>query len=698
MGSQASTATAFLRRLVTPSRRVVTDSERRTASMLAASALAFIVLFATVDGAYSLTVPDYSPPWFGYAILVAIYALARSRHYKVGAMAVVAMFPCVALIHVGMGRSAYPAVTLGFMSLSPLLAALFLSTRTVPWLGLANAAAMLSLPWVVPDTAPPGYVVAGSAVESALVTALALLYAYHRNQSEADRARTLQVNEANLRHTLEGASLGQWEYDTKRGQFTISARTAEIFGVELASWGGTQDEVLRLVHPEDRQLIAHLIARVRSGAQSVSVEHRLVRKDGQVRWIEVRGRALQDEPHRVLGTIADVTERQSLEAQLRQAQKMEAIGQLAGGVAHDFNNLLTVVLGNVHLLGTRSRSHELEQIEQAALSARALTSQLLAFSRRSASQLQTVDLGQTVDKARSMIQRLIGETIRVVYTPPEEPCLTRADPALVQQALLNLAANGRDAMPEGGTLTFEVGSLPGGTENATGDRVFISVTDDGHGMPASTQKRLFEPFFTTKAQGKGTGLGLAMVQSMMNQVAGDVSVRSELGVGTTMTLSFPRVEGEDPTTEARRAKKEGGHEVILLVEDEQLVRNLCHRVLETAGYEVLVAEDAAQARTHWQQRKPQISLVLSDVVMPETSGPDLAAELLSDRPDLRLLFMSGYAPDLKLEPRAGSTRFISKPFSASALLDEVRDMLGTRASTPAPPRPPRATPVGTKPH
>jgi PAS domain S-box-containing protein len=279
------------------------------------------------------------------------------------------MFPVVALTHVALGRSADPSITLSFMALSPLVAALFLSTRSVLVFGLLNLCGVALLALTAPGRLPRAQSFFGTCAANAMTTALALLFIYHRNQREADRQRVLRENEERLRLTLEGAELGDWEYNFDNDVMRISNATQHMFGLAPGEWGGTRQSLFDLVHPDDIDLVREQLADAVSGGSSVFVEHRMRLGDGSVRWVEVRGRCLLAEG-RVIGTVADITSRRQLEEQLRQAQKMEAMGRLAGGVAHDFNNLLTVVLGNVHLLKDEPSREALDQIEEAAVSAR----------------------------------------------------------------------------------------------------------------------------------------------------------------------------------------------------------------------------------------------------------------------------------------------------------------------------------------
>jgi signal transduction histidine kinase len=388
----------------------------------------------------------------------------------------------------------------------------------------------------------------------------------------------------------------------------------------------------------------------------------------------------------------DITKRKSLEQQLRQSQKMEAIGQLAGGVSHDFNNLLVVITSYTKLLLENSdqgdpRKGDLEEILRAANDAAALTRQLLAFSRQQVLRPSVIDLNNVIGELEKMLRRVIGENItcRTVL----EPALgrVRADPSQVQQILMNLAVNARDAMPRGGSITFETANISldeafasSHTGITPGRYVVMLVTDTGTGMDAETQVRIFEPFFTTKDVGKGTGLGLSTVYGIVQQSGGHIWVYSELGRGTTFKIYLPRVD-EPIGTLARSRDRDSlavkATETILVVEDNIAIRKVITRILRPLGYQILEAGGAIEAQRICSQHSGSIHLLLTDVVMPETTGPALAADLSRVRPDMEVLFMSGYSRSTMernnaLDPKV---HFLEKPFPPDALVRKVRDVL-----------------------
>ena len=387
----------------------------------------------------------------------------------------------------------------------------------------------------------------------------------------------------------------------------------------------------------------------------------------------------------------DVTERRQLEDLLRQSQKMESIGQLAGGVAHDFNNLLTVINGRVEfLVGAPNliseQEEDLQEIQKAAERAGGLTRQLLAFSRKQLLQPRVLDLNRMLDEVEPMLRRLIGEDIQIVVVRGEMLGPVMADPGQVQQVLLNLALNARDAMPSGGLLTIRTANesvsavaKKGSPEIKAGDYVLLEVTDSGCGMDETTRSRIFEPFFTTKGQGKGTGLGLSTVYGIVKQSGAAISVRSAPEMGTGFRILFPLTDGVNPTQSKQEelGTDDVGSETILLVEDEDSVRNLAQRILQSRGYKVLAAQHAGDAIQMASAADQQIDLVVTDVVMPGMNGRQLVEALHARTPGVRVLYMSGYIDDdfVRRGLLASNVSFLQKPFTGKSLGRRVRSVL-----------------------
>jgi hypothetical protein len=396
------------------------------------------------------------------------------------------------------------------------------------------------------------------------------------------------------------------------------------------------------------------------------------------------------EQNLMISTVQDNTERKALEAKLQQAQKMESIGRLAGGVAHDFNNLLTVINGySLLLLGKLSPADPLraglKEIHKAGERAAGLTMQLLAFSRKQVLEPCVLDLNREVDEMRSMLGRLVGEDVEVRVELSAEAGSVHADPHQLEQVIMNLVVNARDAMPHGGKLLIETAGVElderyvqSHLEAHAGRHVLLAVSDTGLGMDDETRRRIFEPFFTTKGVGKGTGLGLSTVQGIVAQSGGHIEVYSEPGHGTTFKVYLPRVEEAAAVSQPEAALALGGKETVLVVEDQVEVREYAVTVLEAYGYRVIQAESAGEALLVFEREPERIDLVLTDVVMPNISGRELANRLEKLQPGIKVLFMSGYTDNVivhygVLEEGA---QFIQKPFNPEQLAVKIREVPG----------------------
>jgi PAS domain S-box-containing protein len=438
-----------------------------------------------------------------------------------------------------------------------------------------------------------------------------------------------------------------------------------------------------------------VMARLRAEGRLRDYEMVIRARDGRAVTVSSSMALLRDTSGTITGTVGvvkDVTEKKMLEASFRQSQKMEAVGLLAGGIAHDFNNLMTVVIGRSELLLARLRAEDpvrrdIELFRKTATRAAELTRQLLAFSRKQVLQPKVLDLNTVVANLEPMLRRLIGEDVELRAVLAPGLGRVKADPGQVEQVLVNLAVNARDAMPRGGKLTIETGDVvlddayarkhPG---MSAGPHVMLAVSDTGAGMDEATQARVFEPFFTTKEPGKGTGLGLSTVYGIVKQSGGSIWVYSEVGAGTAFKVYLPRLDGvtEPAVQRARPARAEGGSETILLVEDEEELREVARETLEVFGYVVLEAGNGADALRMAERHPGPIHLLLTDVVMPAMNGAELVRRLMPTRPEMAVLFVSGYTDDAivhhgVLEP---GTAFLEKPFSPDQLVRRVREVLG----------------------
>ena len=488
---------------------------------------------------------------------------------------------------------------------------------------------------------------------------------------------------------LASAKMADWEIDLETRRVTWSENLAALFGRPLETFDGAPGGALKFVHQEDaprlRQAFEDAIVN-RSGFAS---DFRVVLPDGQIRWLSSTGHVSETGEHgpRLLGITTDVTERRTLESHLRQAQKMDAVGQLAGGIAHDFNNLLTAILGYTQFLAEvvtdPRQAKDVNEILSAANRAAALTRQLLAFSRREPTEVVTLDVNGAIGGLTNMLQRLVGEHVELNTSLANELRAVRADRSQLEQVLVNLVVNARDAMPRGGSIEIETSNVHL-SEDAIertlvkpGPYVRLAVSDTGVGIAEAIRPRIFEPFFTTKETGKGTGLGLATVYGIVTQSGGYISVYSELGHGTTFKVYLPAAPG---IVEAAGRIEEGeqpapsGTGTVLVVEDEDAVRSLAVTILERAGYNVFSARNPQEAEAAFQVSGREFALLLTDVIMPGGSGPDLHRRLSASRSPLPVLYMSGYTGHVTLDHRRLETGapFLQKPFDADVLLRAVR--------------------------
>ncbi|HYM26106.1 MAG TPA: PAS domain S-box protein, partial [Vicinamibacterales bacterium] len=505
--------------------------------------------------------------------------------------------------------------------------------------------------------------------------------------------QSLRDAEERMRFALDASGVGVWEANLRTGVAYWSETCERMHGIAPGSFGRTMEAFLSRIHPEDRERIGALIGRAIAERRDAELEYHTQLPDGTMRLISSVGRFRYDEngsPVRGAGVALDITERRSLEDQLRQAQKMEAIGQLAGGIAHDFNNLLTAILGFSEFLAESfpeddARRQDVDEVRHAAERAATLTKQLLAFGRKQILDVRIMHVGDVVAELTPMLRRLVSEAIDLRTTTGDRG-LVKADPGQLQQVLMNLVVNARDAMPDGGRLTIETCDLmiddafvrrhPGAPR---GPHVALHVRDTGSGMDAVTLKRIFEPFFTTKPKGQGTGLGLATVYGIVKQSGGAIWVESEPGRGTSFTVCLPRTDEVDVPAEAAQvdAPSGRGEETVLLVEDENVVREFVYKVLTRKGYTVHALPDPQRAIEYAEAHHARIDLVFTDVVLPDMNGKAMVTRLRTRHPESKVLFMSGYDDNAIVQHGVLNmdTELLQKPFTADALARKVRGVL-----------------------
>jgi PAS domain S-box-containing protein len=528
-------------------------------------------------------------------------------------------------------------------------------------------------------------------VEIALQVSTAQLV--ERTKTLEEHATALRRNEERKTYALGAAHMGLWELDTATGALTWSATMAPVFGLQPEQAPATIEEFIQLIHPDDRHMVETSLSQAGQTGTDFREEFRVVWPDGSTHWIVGRARMLTGiaagSPH-WLGIGMDIDERKLLEAQFRQAQKMEAVGQLAGGVAHDFNNLLTSILGYTGFVmdtfGPQDRRRaDLDEVVKAGQRAAGLTRQLLAFSRKQVLQPTRLDMNGLVTGMQKMLGRLIGEQIELVPNLAPGLDAVRADSGQLEQVLMNLAVNARDAMPSGGRLTIQTANVEldqSFLHEAVvipGPYVMLAVSDTGVGMSEATKNRLFEPFFTTKEPGRGTGLGLATVYGIVKQSGGFVWVYTELGKGTAFKVYLPRATDVGDVVEQSVPDRApaAGTETVLVVEDETAVRLLTCRILEDANYRVFDAPNPQQAEALFDKHPGEFHVLVTDVVMPGSTGPKLFERLVRRQPNLKVLYVSGYTntaiiEDGEIDP---AMELLQKPFSANALKRRVREVL-----------------------
>jgi two-component system cell cycle sensor histidine kinase/response regulator CckA len=547
--------------------------------------------------------------------------------------------------------------------------------------------------------------IAAALLASALLSALAFRFVVRPRRTLVVRIRALERAEAELAHREEGLRLamqvglvGTWddEFETKQAMWSDTLR--ELYGFGQA-FKPSYEAFLAHVHPNDRDDIRRRVDRSTQTGETFEYEYRFLRPDGETRWMLSRGRVLLDEnglPARQLGAAVDITARkraeearETLERELRQAQKLQAIGRLAGGIAHDFNNILLGVRGYADLARDRFTQGEdprpeIAEVLVASARAAALTRQLLAFSRKQVLQLEVLDLNEVVSEMERFLHRLIGDDVELEALVSDAPVCVSADRSQLEQVIVNLAVNARDAMAGGGggRLTLQVRASELGPEHGLsltpGRYALLAVSDTGCGMDVATTAQIFEPFFTTKAE--GTGLGLATVHGIVKQTGGTAAVYTEVGEGTTFKIYLPLaepVERVEPVRVPIAAEGARSGETVVLVEDETQVREIVAHMLEQKGYGVFATADPREALQFAGVQGQSVDLLLTDMVMPHVGGRELAERFQRLQPEACVLYMSGYTEDVVIR-RGGFARgaaFIEKPFDSQELAASIRQLL-----------------------
>jgi two-component system cell cycle sensor histidine kinase/response regulator CckA len=684
----------ILQWLLTPSVPIGDTVLLRKMKLLAGMLLAFIggsVLYAFLHLALE---QGFALNFFwinGTNLILAIgYWLNRRGHYRWAAILSVVFLSISILISTMLtpGNARYL-----FVLIMPiLLGSMLLPLRGILLLGAFNLAGMVILP-LLSSRITFATVIVPTAFFSTL-TGLLLLFIRQRDQLEAFRQEELAKKEVQYRSLVE--NINEVIYTTdKEGRFTyISPVVEQITKYKVKELMGRHFSTF--IFPGDLPLVEANFRNVLKGT-SETKEFRVVDKDKQILHLRTYAQLLMgnDRPVGIIGVFTDITEQKRLQDQLHQAQKMESVGRLASGVSHDFNNLLTVIIGYCEMLlddtkDNPTTSSMVKGINRAAERAATLTQQLLAFSRKQIIQPKRLDINELIVNLEKMLRRLIGEHIALTTRLGAEPGIIKVDPAQLEQVLMNLTVNARDAMPGGGKLTIETSDIYLDdaycrlhSEVAPGGYVMLSITDTGCGMDEKTEENIFEPFFTTKEPGKGTGLGLSTVYGIIKQSGGHIGFYSQLNKGTTFNIYFPMAaDTEAAEYEAKEQISMGpktveGSESLLVVEDQDNLREMMVESLKLYGYSVHAAQDGAEALEICQQKKQSFDLLITDVVMPEMNGKELAEKITRQSPGIKTLYISGYAEDTIGDQNIflEGLSFLPKPFSPRALAQKVRYIL-----------------------
>jgi two-component system cell cycle sensor histidine kinase/response regulator CckA len=688
----------------------IREGEARKNARLLSSLLLSVAMALLLHTLYAVVHAGSAPqPEFVVTVIVFLigYGVSRTRLYQAAAVLAltVSVVPVLMVIYDETDvREPIIRAYLAWLALPVIVSSLFFSVRGTAILAFVLLAGIPILPVLISSL--PFSSIAGGWGYVLTISVLVITALLHRNQIERDRQAQLRESERRYRSLFEDVPVGLYRTTPEGKILDANPALVEILGYPDRAPLLAVDAHTVYVDAEDRHRWQAMLQRE---GMVLGFEVQVRRRDGATIWVRETAHTVQDRDGRVLyyeGSLENITERKQaeqekehLQERLLQAQKMEAVGQLAGGIAHDFNNVLTAIQGYGAFLrdglapddpgewpAAQAIRADLGEILLAADRAASLTQQLLAFSRKQVLMPRVLNLNDLLRGMESMLRRLIGEDVNLMSSLAPDLGHVRADPGQIEQVIMNLSVNARDAMPQGGKLTFETANVE--LDEAyvqthpnvePGRYTLLAVSDNGKGMSDEVQEHLFEPFFTTKERGNGTGLGLATVYGIVEQSGGHIEVYSEEGVGTTFKVYLPLVARETDVGASTRKKADlpQGTETVLLVEDEMSVRDLACRVLAQCGYIVLAAGHPQEALALSKEHAGGIPLLITDVVMPGMSGKVLAEQLVASRPEMQVLYISGYTDNAIVHHGVLDTgvHFVQKPFTPSILARKVRELL-----------------------
>jgi PAS domain S-box-containing protein len=672
----------------------------------------FLIVFGSLDFYTSYQNPNYSVPFLGYAIMLTALLFNRLGKYNTAAFLTAAMFPVVVFSTMLTATGREVIVTLNYLVLGLIFASILLGLRGTAILATVQIAGIFLLPWMNPAIFPSIKSILGTFTLNFLSASLLLYFMYLRNRIEKMRSHelvqsynALKTTQENLRkqeilheRVLHTSPLFTYVYDLNDGRVVYHNRnTSEYLGYRNHSKDELSGQFLKTyLHPDDFVKLKKITDQWKSAHDTdlQREEFRIKDAAGQWRTFESTQAVFsRDEKGNVLQIITaarDVTDQKLLEERLHHAQKMETLGQLAGGVAHDFANMLTPIIGYSELLlvtrkPTDPDYSELNSILDAGIKAKYLIQQLLSFGRKQIMEIVDINLNELIKNFQKILRRTVRENVEIQYRLSTKIPSIRADSFQIEQIIMNMAINAQDAMPNGGILCIDVDRtvldenyVQSNPEAAVGNYVCLSISDNGSGMDQATQKRIFEPFFTTKELGKGTGLGLATVYGIVKQHDGLINVYSEPGKGTTFRIYFPETEaaGTNLNTSAQQEVTLGQGRIVV-VEDNEMAREMVCRILQSRGYETIDFDSPQSCLEYFQSNSDQVNLLLTDIIMPGMNGKELYHELRKMDEKLRVAYMSGYSENIISHHgilESGGI-LIPKPFSIELLMTKIQQAL-----------------------